>query len=98
VTEGLERKLKFLRPMLDSLKRKGVKMKIAVNASDEQLAKFKDLKAEMSKTDINAKLCLVDKKHLLFMLSEHGDDDSWIWVNSPFFSEAISSLVNSTFK
>jgi sugar-specific transcriptional regulator TrmB len=96
--EGLERKLKFLRPMLDSLKRKGVKMKIAVNATDEQMAKFKDLKADLSKTDINAKLCLVDKKHLLFMLSEKGDDDSWIWVNSPFFSEAMSSLVNSTLK
>jgi len=98
--EGLSRKSRFLKPISDVLKRKGIKLKIGVNASEEDLKKFKDIKADIFKTDMKARFCLIDKKQLLFMLSDsiNEDEDSGIWIKSPFFSGAIASLVNMNFK
>jgi sugar-specific transcriptional regulator TrmB len=94
--EGLTRKSKFLRPLSESLKRKGVKLKIGLNATDEEIKKFKDIKADIFKTDMKARFCLIDREHLLFMLSDSADEnqDSGIWIKSPFFSGAISSLLD----
>jgi len=99
-SEELTRQMKFLKPLSEALKRKGVRFRIALNADENEFNHFKELKADISKTDLNAVFCLIDKKQFLFMLSQPSNDenDSGIWVNSPFFSSAISSLFNTAIK
>jgi len=96
----LTKQMKILKPLSELLKRKKVKFKIALNASEDEIQQFKELKADIFKTDLNSVFCLIDKKQLFFMLSgnQNEDEDSAIWVNSPFFSSALSSLLNSAIK
>ena len=96
----LTKQMKILKPLSELLNRKKVKFKIALNASEDEIKQFKELKADIFKTDLNAAFCLIDKKQLFFMLSgnQNEDEDSAIWVNSPFFSSALSSLLNSAIK
>ena len=98
--EGLARKSRFLKPLSESMKRKGIKFKIGLNASDEDIKKFKDLKADIFQTDINARFCLIDREQLLFMISDSLNDeqDSGIWIKSPFFSGAISTLIDKALR
>lgn len=95
-TSALRKKIKILRPVLESLKRKGVKIKIAINGDEEEIKEItKEIKADIRKTDLDARFCIVDGSELMFMVtpSEH-ESDTGIWINSKYFGGALGSLFN----
>ena len=48
---------------------------------------------KIKKVDIDAKFFIVDKQEILFYLSKNtSKDDSAIWLNSDFFSQAFAVL------
>jgi len=97
-TSALRKKAKFINPLLENLKKKGIKMKIVVNGTDEEISQLtKEVKADIKKTDINARFCVVDSKQILFMLKPNAvnGDDTGIWVNSNLFATALNSLFNT---
>ena len=99
---ALSRK-KFLKPLFESLKKKGVDVKIAVNGTDEELkALEKDFKPfELRKSAVNSRFCIIDGKEVLFMLNPSNVDedmDHSVWINSQFFVSSLNSLFESAWK
>jgi len=92
--EEMYSKQKLFEDTFDSLKKKGVKIKIALSGDKkiiDGLSKAFDIK--IKKVDIDAKFFIVDREEVLFYLSkDNGKDDQAIWLNSEFFSEAFAGL------
>ncbi len=103
--DGLIRKVRALKPLLDKAKARGVKVKIAAPINDKTkevidklqgVAEIKDVK------DMNARFCIIDGKQVLFMLMDdkdvHPTYDLGMWVNTPYFASALQELFEMAWK
>lgn len=104
-TQGLMRKIEGFKPTFDKLKKRGVKVRIAAPLTKETKSAEKDMQgvAEIKNSDAaKARFVIVDGKEVIFMIMDDNDVhptyDVGIWVNSPFFSNALSSLFNVAWK
>lgn len=102
---GLTRKLEALKPTLESLSKKGVKIRIAAPINKESANSFKELQgvAEMKNAGkLNSRFCIIDGKELVFMLMNdtdvHQSYDIGVWVNTPFFANAMNSMFELAWK
>ena len=102
---GLVRKAEGLRNSFETIKKKGVKIRIAAPlTTKEAKAAAKELKgvADVRHTDSSARFCVVDSKELIFMILNdqevHPTYDVGIWINTPFFANAIESLYEQHWK
>ncbi len=78
----------------NSLKKKGIKIQVALSGDPEEVKKFSEsLKIKISPINVESKFFIIDRKEVLFYLSkESTKDDQAIWLNSEFFAEAFASL------
>jgi sugar-specific transcriptional regulator TrmB len=94
-------KEKWLKAVTDSLGKKNVKVKIMVSGEDAEIKAFsKDLKAEIRKSDIPSRFCIVDDE-MIFMLTPDGVNDEYdygIWINAPYFVGSMTSLFDAAWK
>jgi len=104
-TQGLIRKAEGLRPVLEKLKKKGVNVRIAAPVTKECKNAIKELNglAEIKNaTDMKARFCVIDGKEIVFMVLDdkdvHPTYDVGIWVNSPFFGNALNSMFDIAWK
>ncbi|MBD3164915.1 hypothetical protein GF323_06985 [Candidatus Woesearchaeota archaeon] len=102
--QGLVRKVEGLKPTLEKLKKRGVKIRIAAPLTKDNKDAVKDLQgvAEIRNTPVNARFILVDGKEIIFMVM-HDEDvhptyDVGIWVNTPFFAAAMETLFDLAWK
>ena len=99
-SQGLIRKIEALKPTFEKLKKRGVKIKIAAPITKECQNAIKDLGsvAEVRNTNVDARFALVDGKEIIFMVMNDADVhptyDVGIWVNTPFFANAMETLFN----
>ena len=98
-TQGLMRKVEGLKPVFEKLHKRGVVIRIAAPLTDECAATVKDLGsvAEVRHTDkLVGRFTLVDASEIVFMVMNDGEVhptyDVGIWVNTPFFSQALEGL------
>lgn len=98
-TQGLNRKLEFLRPELDKLKKKSVNVRIAAPINKQSVEAIKDVIKDVDVRNIekiDARFCIIDGKEVLFTVSHdeevHPAYDIGIWVNTPFFASALEGL------
>jgi len=102
--EGLMRKLDRLKPVFEKLKKRGVKIRVAAPVTKQSKALVKSIgkSAEIRNTDSKARFCIVDGKELVFMVLDDGDVhptyDVGIWVNTPFFAQALEGMFNQSWK
>lgn len=104
-SKGLIRKVEALKPVLQKLAKKDVKIRIAAPMSKEAENALKDIKnvAEIRDAqNLNARFCIVDGKQLMFMVMHddqvHPSYDIGIWVHTPFFASALENMFNSAWK
>jgi sugar-specific transcriptional regulator TrmB len=103
-TQGLLRKIEGLKPVFEQIKKRGVKIRIAAPLTKDAIPAVKDLGsvAELKHTDSKARFVVVDRKELLFMISDdtevHPTYDVGIWVNTPFFANALEELFELAWK
>ena len=101
-TDGLVRKLEYMKSTLRKLSNKKVKIKIAAPLKTDkakevarELSEFADVKD----LDVNARFIIVDGKDLMFMVNNdkttHESADVGIWVNTPFFAGALKAMFDS---
>ncbi|MBW3012189.1 hypothetical protein KY311_03310 [Candidatus Woesearchaeota archaeon] len=97
--QGLIRKVDALKPVFDKLKKKGVKVRIAAPLTKETADAVKSIQnlAEVKHTKkVNARFAIVDGKELTFMVMDdaevHPSYDIGIWVNTPFFANALENM------
>jgi HTH-type transcriptional regulator, sugar sensing transcriptional regulator len=103
--KGAVRKVEALKPILQKLSKKGVKVRIAAPTTKDNLPSLKELKGFADVRDcgkLNARFCIVDNKELMFMVMHdeeiHPSYDVGIWVNTPLFANALSSMVDVAWK
>lgn len=103
--DGLMRKVRALRPLLEKAKVRGVKIRIAAPLNDKTKDAVKKLSgiAEVRNIkNINARFCIVDGKQLIFMLLDdkdvHPSYDLALWVNTPYFATALQDMFNTVWK
>ena len=104
-SKGLLRKVEALKPLMEKLKKKNIKIRIAApitkdnaNIVDE-LGKVAEVK-HLSK--LNARFCIVDGKEIMFMVLNdddvHPTYDVGIWANTPFFASAVDGMFDNVWK
>ncbi len=98
-SKGLMRKVEALKPELERLKKKGIKIKIAAPITKENASAVQDIQkiAEVKHAkDIVARFCIVDGKELMFMVLNddevHPTYDVGVWVNTPYFASAMEQM------
>lgn len=97
-SQGLMRKVEGLKPTLEKIKKRGVKIRIAAPLTKENAAAAKDISevAEIRNCNSKARFVIVDGKEIIFMVLDdvevHPTYDVGIWVNTPFFASALEEL------
>ena len=96
---GFLRKVEALRGVFEELVERGVSIKIACPHTDKTEAIREELKgiAEVKYTnEIEARFCVIDGEEVLFMTIHDKDIypayDIGVWVNTPFFAQALQQL------
>jgi len=95
---GVNRKMEALMPSLEKAKKRGVKIKIAapVVKENEKILKELGKVAEIKIANIKARFCIIDGEELFFMVLDdekvHPNYDVGIWINTPFFAQALDQL------
>ncbi|MFH1801352.1 MAG: helix-turn-helix domain-containing protein [archaeon] len=92
--EEMKSKAKFFQQISNYFKKSDIKLKIALNGDAEKIRQMEKLfSTRIRKTNIEAKFFIIDRCEVLFYLSKNSDkEDTAIWLNSKFFSEAFASL------
>lgn len=97
-SEGVVRKNDALSIYLKKAKQKGVKIRIAAPIENQELTDLAKV-AEIKNTALKARFCIVDKKEVLFMLSDdakvHPSYDIAIWANTEFFANVLERSFES---
>ena len=103
-SQGLIRKLKDLKPTMEKVKKKGVKIRIAApltKDAKEELQSVAEI-ADVRHSDIKARFCIVDGKELMAMVLDdkdvHPTYDVGIWLNTPFFASALEGMFDKNWK
>lgn len=96
---GFLRKVEALKGVFEELVDRGVSVKIAAPKTEKTEAIAEDLKdvAEVRFTEeIEARFCIIDGEEVLFMTLHDKDIypayDIGVWVNTPFFAQALQQL------
>ncbi len=100
-TDGISRKLEYMKTTLRKLKQHKINIKIAAPLNNEKAklaAKELSEFADVRDVNVNARFVIVDEKDLVFMVSNdknlHDSTDVGIWVTTPFFSNALRTMFN----
>ncbi|MFH1249162.1 MAG: helix-turn-helix domain-containing protein [archaeon] len=93
---ALKQEHRFLKHAINKIGKKGIDFKIAVNAKPEDLKNFEEYKNIISTTNLNSRFCIVDGKQTFFTLSDKHDEEIGVWINSPFFTETLKNLFESS--
>lgn len=99
-TTDFEDKSRVLVPALEKLSDSNVRIKIALSGEPEKIKKI-SLKhnLKIKATDSPARLCISDKKEILFMVTpENAKEDMAVWLNSPIFTESLYNLFDKNLK
>jgi HTH-type transcriptional regulator, sugar sensing transcriptional regulator len=103
-TQGFIRKVEGLKPTLEYLKKRGVKIRIAAPITKDCKDALKDISkfAEVRHTNSKSRFTIVDGKEIIFMVLDdeevHPTYDVGIWVNTPFFANALEELFELAWK
>jgi HTH-type transcriptional regulator, sugar sensing transcriptional regulator len=103
--KGLVRKIDLLKSAIKKAKGKGIKIKIAAPVKElsfipKELRELVEVR--VADKESKARFILVDGKELIFMLSDdqevHEAYDMGVWVNTPFFTQALAGMFDLTWK
>ena len=102
-TQGFIRKAEALKYVFEQIKSRGVKIRIATQITPDCKNAIKTLEglAEIRDANTKARFTVVDGKELIFMVLDdaevHPTYDVGIWVNTPFFANALddSNFIDS---
>jgi len=98
--EKLEAKSRIFNGLFDRLKKANIKIKIALNGSEQEIKKINNkFKIKAIPTELNARFFISDKKQILLLVnnSQDPEEEIAIWINSEFFAGALSFLFDNAF-
>jgi sugar-specific transcriptional regulator TrmB len=98
--EGIVHKMAYFKRTLEKAAERGVTIRIAV---EDMTKDFNVTFAEVRKIPkLKSRFAIVDGEQVMFMLLDsenvHPNYDAGVWVNSPFFAEALETLFEYAWK
>lgn len=95
-----EDKSRVLAPTIEKLVSKNIKVKFALSGDPEHIKKVNSkLSVKAKQTDTPTRMCMADKKEILFMVTpENSKEEVAVWLNSPFFTESLHNLFEQSLK
>ena len=102
--EGITRKLRMLKRSFKKMVDRNLTIHIALNNPEKAMPALKELSkfAEIRTNDSRSRFCIVDRKQIVFMvlndLDVHPSYDVGIWVNTPYFANALEGLFELAWK
>jgi len=100
--DGLNRKIESLKPSMEKAKKRGVKIRIAAPITPKnikiakEIGKIADVR---NLRNIKARFVVADGKEIMFMVLNdeevHPTYDVGVWVNTPFFANALEQIFES---
>ena len=92
-----EDKSRVLLPALEQAVKKNIKVNLALSGNQDKIKKLNaKINLKVSTSNSEGRLYLSDKKEVLFMITpEKADEEIAIWLNSPFFAQSMSSILES---
>jgi HTH-type transcriptional regulator, sugar sensing transcriptional regulator len=103
-SEGFLRKAKRYKTTFKRLNERGVKIKIAAPDALELIKKteIKNIVQAKAINGTKARFVIIDDKEMLFTIADdketHESYDTAVWVNTPYFTKAISTMFNKTWQ
>jgi len=95
-----EDKSRVLIPSIENLNKKGVRVRVALSGDADKIKKLNsklNLKAKIVNT--NARIFIADKREVIMMMNAgNSEDDLGVWLNSPFLTESLHNLMESSLK
>ncbi len=86
-------KARIFSGLFEKLKKQNIAIKLALKGTDEELKKVHErYNIKPVKTNLPSKFFMIDRKQVLFSLNDAGEDEIAVWLNSEFFTQALSSL------
>ena len=76
-------------------------MKIALSGDEKEVKKIcNKFKIKVALINIDAKFFIADNDQVLFLISKGTapDEEIAVWLNTPFFSQALSFMFNQAVK
>ncbi len=93
------RKVEALRPTLEKVSKRGVKIRVMTSPSKDHkklVSSLKGLAEVKTVKDVKARFCTVDGKDFVFMALDdkevHPTYDLGIWVKTPYFTTAMDGM------
>lgn len=95
-----EDKSRVLIPALERLNKNNIKVRIALSGEPERIKKVNNKYGLKAKSvESNARFFMADKKQALLMITpEHAEEEMGVWLNSQFFTDSLSSIVERMIK
>jgi sugar-specific transcriptional regulator TrmB len=103
-SSGLLRKIEGLKPTFQEVAKRGVKIRICAPMNKELEAAARELDgiADVRDCKIKGRFLIVDGKEVIFMVMDDADVhptyDVGIWINTPFFAQALESMFELAWK
>ena len=98
--DDFEDKSRVLLSILRNLDQEKIKLKISLSGDSHRIKRFasrNDLKIKESEQ--NGKYFIIDKKELLLMIHpESADEEVGVWVNSPYFANSFTGMLDKLVK
>ncbi len=98
--EGLLRKARTLKPLLEKAKSRGVDIRISapITEKTKEIVEKLDGIADIRNLNIGGRFCVIDSKQIMFMLLDDADVhptyDIGLWVNTPFYASSTFKMFN----
>ncbi|MFA5173623.1 MAG: helix-turn-helix domain-containing protein [Candidatus Pacearchaeota archaeon] len=92
-------KSRFFAAIFDRLNQNDIKIKIALSGNDKEIKKINaKFKIKAKPTTIDAKFYVADNDQVLFTISKgNPEEELAVWLNTPFFTSALSCLFDKAF-
>ncbi|MFH1290911.1 MAG: helix-turn-helix domain-containing protein [Nanoarchaeota archaeon] len=93
-----EDKSRVLLPALEQAVKNNIRVRLALTGSSDKVKKISaKTNIKPSTTESDARLYIADKTEVLFMITaEKADEEIGVWLNSPFFAQALSGILEAS--
>ncbi|MEK6926511.1 MAG: helix-turn-helix domain-containing protein [Nanoarchaeota archaeon] len=98
--EEAKMKSKLFLQTFDILKKANIKTSVALSGDEKLIAQLSEtFGVKIKSVELNAKFFIIDRKEILFYLSnEKDEEDIAIWLNSDFFTQAFANMFDKVLK
>ena len=95
--EDFEDKSRVLLPALEQALKSNVKVKLSISGQSEKVKKISSrFNYKLKPSDSNTRIFIADRSEIIFMLTpENSDEEIGVWLNSPFFAQSISGMLDN---